>query len=100
QAKPLHPADRDLRYHDLAARGIAAHGASGLNVWVPVPDETTVLASLVQRGWVVAPGARYRLQSPPGLRITVAELDPAEARRLADDLAGVLGTGGAVSRLS
>ncbi|MFD5922132.1 aminotransferase class I/II-fold pyridoxal phosphate-dependent enzyme [Kitasatospora sp. NPDC058201] len=93
-------ARRDALIGDLAARGIAAHGASGLNVWVPVPDETTVLASLVQRGWVVAPGARYRLQSPPGLRITVAELDPAEARRLADDLAGVLGTGGAVSRLS
>ncbi|WP_327683334.1 aminotransferase class I/II-fold pyridoxal phosphate-dependent enzyme [Kitasatospora sp. NBC_00458] len=92
-------ARRDALIVELAARGIGAHGASGLNVWVPVPDETTALASLVQRGWVVAPGARYRLQSPPGLRITVAELDPAQARQLADDLAAVLGTGGAGSRL-
>ncbi|MGV9267818.1 aminotransferase class I/II-fold pyridoxal phosphate-dependent enzyme [Kitasatospora sp. NPDC003701] len=90
---------RDALLGELAARGIGAHGASGLNVWVPVPDETTVLAALVQRGWVVAPGARFRLQSGPGLRITVARLDPADARRLADDLAAVLGTGGSESRL-
>ncbi|MCX4756391.1 aminotransferase class I/II-fold pyridoxal phosphate-dependent enzyme [Kitasatospora purpeofusca] len=75
---------------ELAARGVAAHGASGLNVWVPVPDEAVALAALVQRGWVVAPGARYRLQSPPGLRVTVAQLDPADAGRLAEDLASVL----------
>ncbi|WP_395293203.1 aminotransferase class I/II-fold pyridoxal phosphate-dependent enzyme [Kitasatospora hibisci] len=90
---------RDALLGELAARGIEAHGASGLNVWVPVPDETTALSALVQRGWVAAPGARYRLQSPPGMRLTVSELDPADARRLADDLAAVLGTDGAVSRL-
>ncbi|MFD9596617.1 aminotransferase class I/II-fold pyridoxal phosphate-dependent enzyme [Kitasatospora sp. NPDC059973] len=92
-------ARRDALLGELAARGIEAHGASGLNVWVPVPDETGALAALVQRGWVVAPGARFRLQSAPGLRITVARLDPAEARRLADDLAAVLGADGAGSRL-
>ncbi|WP_406195705.1 aminotransferase class I/II-fold pyridoxal phosphate-dependent enzyme [Kitasatospora sp. NBC_01560] len=91
-------AKREALLQALAAHGIEAHGASGLNVWVPVPDETTVLAMLVQRGWVAAPGSRFRLQSPPGLRITVTELDPAGARRLADDLAAVLGTDGAVSR--
>ncbi|MFB6890444.1 aminotransferase class I/II-fold pyridoxal phosphate-dependent enzyme [Kitasatospora sp. NPDC056327] len=81
---------REALIGELAARGIAAHGASGLNVWIPVPDEAVALAALVQRGWVAAPGARYRLQSPPGLRITVAQLDPADARRLARDLAAVL----------
>ncbi|MFF2660235.1 aminotransferase class I/II-fold pyridoxal phosphate-dependent enzyme [Kitasatospora sp. NPDC058032] len=84
-------ARREALIGALAERGIAAHGASGLNVWVPVPDEAVALAALVQRGWVAAPGARFRLQSPPGLRITVARLDPADARRLADDLAAVLG---------
>ncbi|MGW6914590.1 aminotransferase class I/II-fold pyridoxal phosphate-dependent enzyme [Kitasatospora sp. NPDC054939] len=92
-------ARRDALIGGLAAHGIAAHGASGLNVWVPVPDETTALAALVQRGWVAAPGARYRLDSPPGLRFTVARLDPADGRRLADDLAEVLGAGGALARL-
>lgn len=95
----VYRARRDALLGELAARGIEAHGASGLNVWVPVPDETSALAALVQRGWVAAPGARYRIQSPPGLRITTAGLDPADARRLAEDLAAVLGTGGDGSRL-
>ncbi|MFB7664329.1 aminotransferase class I/II-fold pyridoxal phosphate-dependent enzyme [Kitasatospora sp. NPDC056138] len=90
---------RDALLAALAAYGIEAHGASGLNVWVPVPDEPGVVAALVQSGWVVAPGARYRMQSPPGIRITTAGLDPAEAPRLAADLAGVLRSSGGRSRL-
>ncbi|MGK4584582.1 aminotransferase class I/II-fold pyridoxal phosphate-dependent enzyme [Kitasatospora sp. HPMI-4] len=81
---------RDALLTALAAHGIEAHGASGLNVWVPVPDEPGVVAALVQSGWVVAPGTRFRMQSPPGIRITTAALDPAGARRLAADLAGIL----------
>ncbi|MFE4974093.1 aminotransferase class I/II-fold pyridoxal phosphate-dependent enzyme [Kitasatospora sp. NPDC056651] len=90
---------RDALLGELAARGIGAHGESGLNVWVPVPDETSVLAALVQRGWVAAPGARYRIQSPPGVRFTTAGLEPARARELAEDLAAVLGAGAGGSRL-
>ncbi|WP_329561709.1 aminotransferase class I/II-fold pyridoxal phosphate-dependent enzyme [Kitasatospora sp. NBC_01266] len=75
----------------LAARGITGHGASGVNVWVPVPEETGAVVGLLQRGWVVAPGTGFRVQSPPGLRITVSDLDPDEAPRLAGDLAAVLG---------
>ncbi|MEU8923233.1 aminotransferase class I/II-fold pyridoxal phosphate-dependent enzyme [Kitasatospora sp. NPDC048545] len=92
-------ARRDALLGELAARGIEAHGRSGLNVWVPVPDETSALAALVQRGWVAAPGARYRIQSPPGLRFTTARLEPAQARALAEDLAAVLGADGGRSRL-
>ncbi|KJS60918.1 aminotransferase class I/II-fold pyridoxal phosphate-dependent enzyme [Streptomyces rubellomurinus] len=92
-------ARRDALLAALTAHGIEAHGRSGLNVWVPVADETSALAALVQRGWVAAPGARYRLQSPPGLRLTVAALEVSSAGRLADDLAAVLGTDGSGSRL-
>jgi DNA-binding transcriptional MocR family regulator len=75
----------------LAARGIAAEGESGLNVWVPVPEEASVMGALLQRGWVVAPGARYRLASRrPAIRITTAALSPADSDRLAGDLAEVL----------
>jgi DNA-binding transcriptional MocR family regulator len=74
----------------LRNAGIAAHGVSGLNVWVPVPDEPGTVARLLDAGWAVAAGERYRLQSPPGIRVTVATLEPGEAERFAADLARCL----------
>jgi DNA-binding transcriptional MocR family regulator len=79
----------------LARRGVHARGASGLNVWVPVDDEAATVGALMQRGWVVASGAPYRLAgSPPGIRVTTATLTEAEAARLALDLAEVLAPAG------
>jgi DNA-binding transcriptional MocR family regulator len=75
----------------LQRRGIRASGASGLNVWVPVEDETSVVGALLARGWVVAPGAPFRLAgSPPAIRVTIATLAKSESAHLADDLAEVL----------
>jgi DNA-binding transcriptional MocR family regulator len=74
----------------LAAAGVPAHGCSGLNVWIPVADETGAVAGLLRRGWAVAAGARFRLSSGPGIRVTTAELGEAEAARLAADLVSVL----------
>ena len=86
---------RDDLVRGLAEDGIAARGRSGLNVWVPVGDETVVVAGLLARGWGVAPGARYRLDSPPGIRVTAAAVPhPAMARRFAADLAAVVGVPG------
>ena len=49
----------------------------------------------MQRGWVVAPGAPYRLAgSAPGIRVTTATLTGPEAERLAADLAEVLAPAG------
>jgi DNA-binding transcriptional MocR family regulator len=80
----------------LGRHGVRAHGASGLNVWVPVTEETGVVGALLQRGWVVAPGAPYRLaDSPPAIRVTTATLRDGEAGRLAGDIAGVLAGAGA-----
>lgn len=76
---------------ELAARGIASHGASGMNLWVPVRDESAVVNGLRSYGWWVAAGARFRLASQPGVRITAAGLEPADAVRLASDFAAVLG---------
>ncbi|MEV5987659.1 aminotransferase class I/II-fold pyridoxal phosphate-dependent enzyme [Streptomyces sp. NPDC052051] len=75
----------------LARRGVAAQGRSGLNVWVPVPDETSVVARLLHAGWAVAPGARFRLGAPPGIRITVSALTVDETEPLADAIAAALG---------
>ncbi|MGW7253025.1 aminotransferase class I/II-fold pyridoxal phosphate-dependent enzyme [Streptomyces sp. NPDC054834] len=76
---------------ELTARGIASHGASGMNLWVPVRDESAVVNGLRSYGWWVAAGARFRLTSGPGVRITAAGLEPADAGRLASDFAAVLG---------
>lgn len=74
----------------LAAQGVAAHGRSGHNVWVPVADETAAVQGLVACGWGVAAGRRFRSQSAPGIRITVADLAPDEPEPLAAAVARVL----------
>jgi DNA-binding transcriptional MocR family regulator len=82
---------RRLFLDELTRRGVRAHGVSGLNVWLEVDDETAVVGALLQRGWVVAPGAPYRLPgSSPAVRVTIATLTEPEAGRLAGDLAEVL----------
>lgn len=78
---------RDALLAALAGAGVQAQGRSGLNVWVPVPDEAGVVARMLECGWAVAAGQRYRIASPPAIRITVASLEPGEAERLAADLA-------------
>jgi DNA-binding transcriptional MocR family regulator len=75
---------------DLAAAGVAATGRSGIAVWVPVADETGATTALLERGWAVAPGERFRLTTPPGIRIGIATLTAAESGRLAADLADFL----------
>jgi DNA-binding transcriptional MocR family regulator len=75
----------------LGEHGVSASGASGLNVWIPVADETRTVGALLMRGWVVAAGAAYRLpESPPAIRVTVATLADAEAPRLAAEVRDVL----------
>ncbi|MFF7132938.1 aminotransferase class I/II-fold pyridoxal phosphate-dependent enzyme [Streptomyces sp. NPDC008196] len=82
---------RDRLIGALAERGVEAHGCSGLNVWIPVPDETGAVSRLLHAGWAVAPGARFRMSAPQGIRVTVATLTAQEATALADAIAGALG---------
>lgn len=81
---------RDALIGALEERGIAARGRSGMNVWVPVPDETGAVARLLHAGWAVAPGARFRMSAPPGLRITVSTLTPGDIEPLADAVASAV----------
>jgi DNA-binding transcriptional MocR family regulator len=85
----------DTRRHQLigalAERGIESIGGTGLNVWVPVTDETATVTRMRQARWAVAPGARFRQASRPGVRITVSGLTTSTIPRLADDLAAALG---------
>ncbi|MEV0388769.1 aminotransferase class I/II-fold pyridoxal phosphate-dependent enzyme [Nonomuraea sp. NPDC050643] len=81
---------RDGLVTALAERGVTAHGRSGLNVWIPVADETTAITRLLTRGWACAPGARNRIGTPPAVRLTVSTLRPEELRTLADDVTAAL----------
>ncbi|MGW6483513.1 aminotransferase class I/II-fold pyridoxal phosphate-dependent enzyme, partial [Streptomyces sp. NPDC055059] len=75
---------RDALIAALAERGVEAYGRSGMNVWVPVPDETGAVARLLHAGWAVAPGARFRMGAAPGVRITVSTLGTDDVGPVAD----------------
>jgi DNA-binding transcriptional MocR family regulator len=77
----------------LRARGLPVRGRTGINVWVPVPDETRAVAALREAGYAIAPGALYRLDSPPAVRITVSPLDLSDVEPLADAVVRAVGTG-------
>lgn len=95
RASKIYVQRREELLSQLARRGVSAHGASGLNVWVAVPEEAGAIAALLQRGWVLAPGAPYRLGGAPAVRVTIATLEADEAARLAGDLAEALAPSGA-----
>jgi len=71
----------------LRERGIDAHGITGINVWVEVSDETRAVSVMRDRGWAVAPGSLFRVASPPGIRLTVSQLDDADVEPIADAVA-------------
>jgi DNA-binding transcriptional MocR family regulator len=71
----------------LANHGIEARGRSGLNVWVPVAEEASVVNAMASKGWAIRAGECYRIKSPPGIRVTVSTLPPADAGKFAADLA-------------
>ncbi|MFD5121412.1 aminotransferase class I/II-fold pyridoxal phosphate-dependent enzyme [Streptomyces sp. NPDC058385] len=82
---------RDALIAALAERGVEAFGRSGMNVWVPVPDETGAVARLLHAGWAVAPGARFRMGAAPGVRITVSALGADDIVPVADAVASATG---------
>ena len=90
KAEAVYTRNRTLLHEALAERGVTSHGRSGLNVWVPVPDETVAITRLLSAGWAAAPGTRFRIGTPPGMRITVSSLDATEIDALADAVAEAL----------
>lgn len=74
----------------LAGHEITAYGNSGLGVWVPLAEEVAIVQQLLERGWAVSPGERYRFHTSPGIRITTTDLEPNEAEELAAALAATL----------
>ncbi|MFO0584802.1 MAG: aminotransferase class I/II-fold pyridoxal phosphate-dependent enzyme [Anaeromyxobacter sp.] len=90
RARKVYVERREALLAALRARGIEAHGRSGLVVWVPVPDEAEVVAGLAARGLCVRAGARYRLEASPAVRVAIGALPVSEAPRVADAIQAVL----------
>jgi DNA-binding transcriptional MocR family regulator len=76
----------------LRAQHLECTGRSGLNVWVRVPSEERAVTGLLAKGWAVAAGERFRLQSHPSIRVTISRLETDQAERFAGDLAEVVGS--------
>ncbi|OBA76607.1 GntR family transcriptional regulator [Mycobacterium sp. 1554424.7] len=94
EAEKQYTTNRTRLLAALAERGVAARGRSGLNVWVSVPDETVAITRLLGAGWAAAPGTRFRIRTPPGMRVTVADLGAHEIDPLAEAIAeAVFATG-------
>ena len=81
----------------LAERQVTASGRSGLNLWIPVPDETVAITRLLNAGWAAAPGTRFRIRTGPGIRITIADLAADEIDPLADAVAEAVRSTGRAS---
>jgi DNA-binding transcriptional MocR family regulator len=90
RARATYAQRRDALLDALRDQDLDAHGRTGLNVWVPVPEEVPVVQGLLARGWAVQAGEPFRLTSDPAIRITVAALPAARAGQLSADLAEVL----------
>ncbi|MGI5244959.1 aminotransferase class I/II-fold pyridoxal phosphate-dependent enzyme [Dactylosporangium sp. CA-139066] len=83
-ARDEYEARRTALVAALRGRGLTVTGRTGINAWLSVPDETTAVARLRESGYAVAPGALYRIATPPAVRITVSALRPSAIPALAD----------------
>ncbi|MCV7260259.1 aminotransferase class I/II-fold pyridoxal phosphate-dependent enzyme [Mycobacterium shimoidei] len=90
QAEASYARNRSQLRAALRERGVPSHGRSGLNVWIPVPDETVVITRLLSAGWAAAPGTRFRINTSPGIRVTISNLVAREIDSLADAIVEAL----------
>ena len=87
---------REWMINALADHGITAIGRSGLNVWIPVPDEQRVVQSVIAAGFAIRAGEPFRLEAPPAVRITISTLTREEVEPLASAIASALRARGLV----
>lgn len=80
--------------HLLAEEGVPTDGTDGLNLWVPVHDETAAIMRLAVSGVAVAPGRPFQVgdSRTPHIRVTVG-LVGTNAEPLASLVASAARTG-------
>jgi DNA-binding transcriptional MocR family regulator len=77
----------------LAAQGLTINAPSGLNVWVPVPDPASAVASCLEAGYAVRSGDAFVLDDSRAVRVTTSRMTPSQASDVARVLAGSTATG-------
>jgi DNA-binding transcriptional MocR family regulator len=88
-ARDTYAARRQTLLDALTEHGVTAYGRSGLNVWVPVHEESQMVRGLDAAGWRVLAGERFRLATPPGIRVTTSTLPVEEAPAVAAAIATI-----------
>lgn len=94
-AAGAHYARRNAAFAErLSASGVAATAGDGLNLWVALPVPAgDVVQRLMRRGWLARSGAEFGLSAGAAsdrLRLTVHDLDDADAEQLATDIAAAV----------
>ncbi|MGO1854641.1 MAG: aminotransferase class I/II-fold pyridoxal phosphate-dependent enzyme [Microbacteriaceae bacterium] len=93
RAAGAHYAQRNRAFAEkLSAHGIAAEYVDGMNLWIRLPQTARVVSEkLMRRGWLVRTGDEFLLgeNAAPSehLRLTVHDLNDADAERLVADIA-------------
>ncbi|MGH9296655.1 MAG: aminotransferase class I/II-fold pyridoxal phosphate-dependent enzyme, partial [Acidimicrobiales bacterium] len=86
RAASTYGARREALVSALGENGIGVTAETGLNVWVPVADEAGCVAAMSTEGYLVTPGTRFRIASPPAVRLTAGLLAVEAAPRVAASL--------------
>jgi DNA-binding transcriptional MocR family regulator len=90
-----HYAARNAAFAErLTAHGVPAEPGDGLNLWVALPVPARAVAErLMRRGWLARSGDEFVLadaEPSERLRLTVHDLDDADAEQLATDIAAAV----------
>jgi DNA-binding transcriptional MocR family regulator len=89
RAAEIYAQRRQQLIEALGGQGITVHARSGFNLWIPVLHEASVVQRLIENGWAVAAGERFRIHSGPAIRVTTSALAGDAGFRFAHDLGAV-----------
>jgi DNA-binding transcriptional MocR family regulator len=81
------------RYQSLQAalkkKGFKATGSAGLNLWIPLQNETEVAERLFDAGWLVCPGREFCITGQPGIRVTSSRMTAQQSLAFTEALIGI-----------
>jgi DNA-binding transcriptional MocR family regulator len=90
KATTVYQERREVLAGRLREHGLTVAGNSGLTTWIPVADEAGAVRALAASGWAVIAGERFRIASPPAIRVRHATLDSRGSAAFVEDLASAL----------